>query len=69
MDFSKVKYRAPADFLIDTNIREYDISKANISILLDSGVIDAETYNILVSQPKQIREVPGGKMQDRKSVV
>ncbi|WP_301066565.1 hypothetical protein [uncultured Duncaniella sp.] len=65
MDFSKVKYRAPADFLIDTNIREYDISKANISILFDAGVIDAETYNILASQPKQIREVTVGKMQGR----
>lgn len=65
MDYSKVKYRAPVDFLIDTNIREYDISKANISVLLDSGVIDKETYNILWNQPKQVREVTVGKMQGR----
>lgn len=37
------------DFLISTYIREYDMKKANISILLSKGLITQEEYNYYAS--------------------
>ena len=37
--FEKDRYIAPFDYLISKDIREYDISKGNISVLLDNGLI------------------------------
>jgi hypothetical protein len=59
--WSKDLYRSPISILVDTTIREYDISKANISILIDKGIISQQQYEQLYNMPKQIREVSIGK--------
>ena len=56
-------YRAPITFLVGRNIREYDITKANINILLYFGIINQETYNFLYNLPKMERQVRVGLMQ------
>ena len=55
-------YTSDIPCLINTFIREYDIAKANINILLDKGVIDRDTYQKLYSMPKHDREVNIGLM-------
>ena len=37
MIYDKTRYIAPYSYLINKDIQEYDIAKANISILRDSG--------------------------------
>lgn len=56
-------YRAPITFLVGRNIREYDISKGNINILLYFNIINQETYNFLYNLPKMERQVRVGIMQ------
>lgn len=59
----KSHYTAPINYLISTYIREYDISKANISILYTKGVINDETYNKLYNAPRMERQIYIGNMQ------
>lgn len=54
-------YTAKETYII-ANIYEYDISKANISILLSLGWITPELYNELLACEKQVREVRIGLM-------
>lgn len=56
-------YKAPIPFIIDGKINEYDISKANISILRDAGYLDNSKYMELYESPKQYREIYIGKLQ------
>ena len=49
-------------FLLSNYIREYDLSKANISVLYASKVIDEDTYNRLLVSDKMDREIEIGKM-------
>lgn len=49
-------------FLLSNYIREYDLSKANISVLYASKVIDEDTYNRLLLSDKMDREIEIGKM-------
>lgn len=56
-------YRAPITFLVGRNIREYDISKGNINILLYFNIINQETYNFLYNLPKMERQIRVGIMQ------
>ena len=58
-------YLAPVEFLIDQPIREYDISKANISVLTDAGVLTQDQYEYFLKCPKIEREIAIGKMQGR----
>lgn len=60
--FNDVKdnYLAPISYLISNYIREYDISKANINILLYKGLISEDLYDELYSLPKKEREVRVG---------
>lgn len=51
------RYVAPYDWLISKDIREYDISKANISILLDLNIISKKQYEYYKKLPKHKREV------------
>ena len=44
-------------------IYEYDIEKANISVLLDSGHISKEYYDWLYKQDRMVRQVIIGKME------
>lgn len=62
-------YVAKYDFLINRDIREYDISKANISILYSLGLISKSKYEYYKSLPKQQREISLGLLQrDNKKI-
>ena len=56
------RYSAPIDCLIDTQIREYDITKANISILTEKGFLSNEQYQKLLLSNKLDREIYVGKL-------
>lgn len=55
-------YKSSIKYLINTYIREYDLSKANINALLYTGRINREEYNRLYSMDKKDREVLVGLM-------
>ena len=60
--WSQIKYLAPYSYILDTNIVEYDIEKANINVLRYNNAIDDETYRRLYNMPKLDREVTVGRM-------
>lgn len=55
-------YLLDIDYLIATTISEYDIRKANISILYSEGVIDKQYYDYLYSADRMTRQVEVGYM-------
>lgn len=57
MLYEKTRYISPYSYLINKKIQEYDISKANISILREYGYIDDKKYEYLYSLPKKNREI------------
>lgn len=61
--WGQVNYTADIDYLIGSFIREYDISKANINILLWKGLISIEQYNFLYNADRMTRQVTIGKMR------
>lgn len=69
MDSSMMKiwemsnYSSPINFLTSSFIREYDLSKANISSLLYKGVITEEEYKKYYSMDKQHREIAIGLLE------
>lgn len=67
--WAKTNYLAPFPYLVNTSIIEYDMSKANISILYRYGYIDKETYDRLYNADKQFREIYIGKMELKDSKV
>lgn len=58
--WEKTFWTAPIDYITSTYIREYDISKANINVLLSMGVIDQEQYNYFYGLDKKAREIMVG---------
>jgi hypothetical protein len=56
------KYTIPIDNIM-AYIREYDISKANINILLYKGIITKKEYDYLYGLPKINREIAIGMKQ------
>ena len=66
--YEKDMYIAPINNVINHYIREYDISKANINILLYLGVIDKALYDELYYAPKQIRQIRIGYLQKDKKI-
>lgn len=60
--WSKFRYTSPLECILDGRIRVYDITAANISILIDSGNLDPDTYNRLKAGNKMDREVFIGKL-------
>lgn len=64
--FELENYTAPITHFIGI-ITEYDISKANINILMSQGLISPETYRYLFYAPKREREITVGKMQAKDS--
>lgn len=65
---SKMNYLSPSRY-ISGRIIEYDLEKANISILYSKGKIKKDKYDLLNSVPKQIREVVIGNMiRDDRSI-
>lgn len=61
--WQKVNYSAKIEYIIDTIIREFDISKANISILRDANVLSEDQYQYLLLAPRMERQVYIGKLQ------
>lgn len=63
--WSQSNYLAPYNYIMDANIVEYDIEKANISVLYSKGAISKSTYEGLYNAPKHVREVAVGRMLRR----
>jgi hypothetical protein len=61
-------YLAPIPYLISHFIYEYDISKANISVLLYKGIIDEKEYNYLKQLSREQRQIYVGYKQKDKSI-
>lgn len=58
----KTNFTKNISFLINRNIYEYDISKANINILLHANVIDGQTYTRLYNASREERQKEVGIM-------
>lgn len=58
--WEKTFWTAPIDYVTSTYIREYDISKANINVLLKLGLIDQNQYDYFFRLNKQAREIMVG---------
>jgi len=63
--YKKTLYLKDIDFLINTTIYEYDLSKANISILRQANLITDDLYNILYNADRMDRQVFIGKLQKK----
>lgn len=61
--WEKQNYTSTIDFIVGNLIREYDISKANISVLLDQNLITEKQYQYFLALPKQRREYEVGLLQ------
>lgn len=57
----KTNYLVDIPLLINANITEYDISKANISILYSYGIITKEEYELYYAMDKLTREISIGR--------
>lgn len=67
--WEKKNYLLDIDYLIATTISEYDIRKANISVLYSEGVINKDYYDYLYSADRMTRQVEVGYMiKDNKEV-
>lgn len=55
-------------YIVSGNIREYDISKANINILLSIGIITEDQYRYYYDLPKQRRAIEVGWLQKDKTI-
>lgn len=62
MLYEKTLYKANIQYLVDVPIFEYDISKANISVLSDKGIISENQYQYLFNLPKLERNIAIGNM-------
>ena len=51
------------ELILSSNIYEYDIRKANISVLYDKGVISRDVYTRLYNADRMTRQVYIGKLQ------
>lgn len=56
-------YNSGVPYIISGYIREYDIAKANINVLLAKGVISKETFDMLYASDRMTRQVYIGKLQ------
>ena len=57
-----LNYKTSIKYLINTYIREYDLSKANINALLYTNRISQEEYNRFLDMDKKNREISIGLM-------
>ena len=67
--WQKSGYKAKIPYLVNTKITEYDISKANINVLRDAGVLSEDQYQYLYNCPTQERYETIGKLQGRDTKV
>ena len=58
--WKSINYKTPIKYFLNTYIREYDISKANISALLQQGVISKPLYESFLNMDKREREIKIG---------
>ena len=65
--YRKDNWTVKESYVINS-IYEYDISKANINILYELGIIDDLTYNTLYVADKHYREVKVGLMQKNREI-
>lgn len=63
--YEKVNYSSMVNFIFSRYIYEYDIQKANISILYDKGIISYEDYTQLYNADKLHRQVYIGNLQKK----
>lgn len=55
--YERKNYTLPINYLFNTYIREYDISKCNVNILLYKGIINEEEYNKIMNLSREYRQV------------
>lgn len=67
--YEKINYSANVPFIFSKSIYEYDIEKANISILYSKGVISKEYYDKLYHSYKLQRQIAIGNLQKQNSNV
>ena len=65
--YDKKNYLNPIPYLF-SDIREYDISKANINILFAKGIIDEDKYKYLYNLPRMDRQYTIGNMCKNKNI-
>lgn len=59
--WEKDRYISPYyEWIVSASIQEYDLEKANISILLERGVISRKQYEYYANMPKRQREITVG---------
>lgn len=61
--YENFNYTIDLNFIVSSYIREYDISKANINILLYYGAISQNKYNEYYNMDKKKREIQIGILQ------
>ena len=61
--YEKINYISGVPFVFSRFIREYDISKANISILYSKGIISEDLYNQLYNSDRMERQIFIGNLQ------
>ena len=61
--YERVNYISNIPFVFSRFIREYDISKANISILYSKNIITKDVYERLYNSPRMVRQVYVGNLQ------
>lgn len=61
--WQKHTYIAKTEYIIGTVIREFDISKANISVLRDANIITEEQYQYYLHCDRMERQIAIGKLQ------
>lgn len=55
--YNQINYKSSKDHIISEYIREYDISKANISVLREANKISEEQYNFYMNTDKLTRSI------------
>lgn len=70
MLYDNINYTSNVSYLNNVFIYEYDISKANISVLYSKDAIDKNTYEYLYTANRDIRQTYIGKLErDNKEIV
>lgn len=67
--WQKSRYASRIEYIIDNPIREFDISKANISILRDANVLTEQDYQYFLNAPRMERQIAIGKLQGRNTKI
>ena len=67
--WDKSRYSSRIEYILDNIIREFDISKANISVLRDANVLSEEQYQYYLNAPRMERQIAIGKLQGSNTAV